>query len=120
MAGGAGADTLNGGTGTDTVDYSLEIGIRGVNVDLSDLLDQRGVDTFGTLDTLKSIENIVGSNRNDVLTGSNIKNSIFGLNGNDTIGGLQGQDRLDGGNGNDTISTAAGLVKLPKRAQIVS
>jgi Ca2+-binding RTX toxin-like protein len=47
------------------------------------------------------IENITGSNYNDVLTGDGAANALSGASGNDTLKGGAGTDTLDGGTGND-------------------
>jgi Ca2+-binding RTX toxin-like protein len=51
---------------------------------------------------------IIGSARNDTLSGTGGPDMIFGLAGRDTINGLAGNDLLCGGNGNDTISGGDG------------
>jgi len=55
-------------------------------------------------DTLVSIENIIGSEFNDVLVGNNLlENELWGLGGNDNIQGRGAQDIMHGGDGTDTI-----------------
>ncbi|NET20297.1 MULTISPECIES: hypothetical protein [unclassified Okeania] len=61
-------------------------------------------DGFGTIDTLKNLENIIGSEFNDVLIGNEKDNRIEGLAGDDIMVGNAGDDQLDGGNDNDTAS----------------
>jgi Ca2+-binding RTX toxin-like protein len=48
-------------------------------------------------DTLTSIENLVGSDFNDTLTGDAGANKLEGGVGNDTLNGGLGNDTLDGG-----------------------
>jgi len=67
-------------------------------------------DGLGGTDTLvqesagnSSIENVYGSNKDDVITGDTDVNNLIGQNGNDTIDGGAGHDTLEGGNGGDTI-----------------
>ena len=75
-----GNDILDGGLGLDTANYGTIA--SGVHVDLS-LTGQQ--DTIGAgLDTLISIENVTGSQFDDVLLGNSGDNSIIGLGGNDT------------------------------------
>ena len=96
LAGGAGADYLNGGDGIDTADYSTSS--AGVDVNL-----ERGTGLGGDAqgDILVNIENLIGSNFNDVLVGNAQVNMIDGGAGDDTITGGSNNDKLYGGAGND-------------------
>jgi Ca2+-binding RTX toxin-like protein len=87
---GGGADTLIGGKGIDTIDYSASG--SGVTVDLSNNANNKGGDAAG--DQLTSFENVTGSNSADNLTGNGSAN-VFD-------GGL-GADTIDGGAGVDTV-----------------
>ncbi|MCB1492326.1 MAG: hypothetical protein KDJ77_11115 [Rhodobiaceae bacterium] len=98
LNGGPGADMIDGGTGTDTASY---IGSAvGVNVQL-----QYNVATGGdaTGDTLTSIENLTGSDKNDTLIGNPGANTLSGGAGNDILKGLNGADSLFGGGGDDWL-----------------
>jgi Ca2+-binding RTX toxin-like protein len=53
--------------------------------------------------TLASIENALGGNFNDSLTGNGGANFFRGSAGNDTLNGKAGVDRLNGGAGNDAF-----------------
>lgn len=55
-------------------------------------------------DVLTSIENLLGSAFDDLLTGNDGTNVLAGLEGNDTLKGGGGADTLDGGSGSDTAS----------------
>ncbi|PWW03694.1 Ca2+-binding RTX toxin-like protein [Hoeflea marina] len=103
LEGGRGNDTLAGGGGTDTASYVHVTGGLGVTVDLA-----AGTATGGAgSDTLSGIENVTGSNFDDVLTGDD---------GNNVLEGGLGNDRLSGGGGIDTASfihaTASVVVDL--------
>ena len=98
LRGGAGNDTLIGGTGTDTADYSDATGAVTVDLSVSTAQVTGGAGT----DTLSGIENLIGSNFNDVLTGDAFANLISGGVGNDTINGGAGLDTMVGGVGDDT------------------
>jgi Ca2+-binding RTX toxin-like protein len=76
-----------------------------VSINLSTTSQQN---TLGAgLDTLNSIENVIGSAQNDTLTGSTGANSLDGGNGNDFLSGLAGNDTLAGGSGlGDTVTYA--------------
>ncbi|HHC29930.1 MAG TPA: calcium-binding protein, partial [Rhodobacterales bacterium] len=83
----AGDDLLNGGRGTDTLFIT---GATGATVDLSNTGVQ---DTGYGNDTVKGIENIVGSLQDDTLTGNAAANEIDGNAGDDTIYGGAGDDK---------------------------
>jgi Ca2+-binding RTX toxin-like protein len=100
LIGGAGADTLYGGTGSDTVDYRTSS--AGVNVNLTTNAGLGG-DAQGDIYESGSIENIAGSDHNDVLTGSSVANTLRGFSGNDEFRGGAGNDIFDGGDGEDKI-----------------
>jgi serralysin len=105
LTGNAGADALNGAGGTDTASYAGSNAGVTVNLGLSGA--QSGGHAQG--DTLVSIENIIGSNHNDVLTGDASANRLVGGSGNDTLNGANGNDVLDGGAGADVLTGGAGL-----------
>ena len=93
--GGAGNDTIDGGTGYDRVDYTSST--AGVVVTLGGTAEGTASDGLGGTDTLRSIEAVRGSEFDDVLTGSDTGafESFEGMGGNDTIDGLGGVDRVD-------------------------
>lgn len=99
----AGADKLIGGLGNDTASY--EHANAAVTADLSGLFFaahlQQG-DAQG--DTFDSIENLSGSQFNDILIGDAGNNIIYGGDGDDVLEGLGGADTFIGGNGNDTVT----------------
>lgn len=99
LNGGSGDDALLGGTGRDTVTYASAE--RAVMADLA-----RGTARDGEsgTDTLAEIENVVGSEHDDVLQGDAAGNHLSGLAGTDLLRGGPGDDRLDGGGGIDTVS----------------
>ncbi|MGI9353593.1 MAG: calcium-binding protein [Rhizobiaceae bacterium] len=63
-------------------------------------------------DTLQNIEDIIGSNFDDVLIGNEPANDINGDDGDDEIGGGNGNDTLRGGNGTDVLVGGAGADDL--------
>ena len=96
LIGGMGADVLDGGTGSDQANYSPSM--TGVMVDLAGT--GAGGDAAG--DTYISIENVRGSNHDDMLFGDSAANLLIGANGNDTLDGRGGNDALLGSSGDDT------------------
>jgi len=110
--GGPGADVLNGGLGNDTVSYasadstSVLNGARpkrdGVTVDLSNVNVQNTVNAG--LDLLVSIENVIGSDFNDTITGDANANVLDGGLTDDIITGGAGNDTLIGGDGDDVLT----------------
>lgn len=111
LIGTVGANSINGGNGSDTVFYTASL--SAITVDLTSASAQTGGDATG--DTLASIENIVGSIYHDTIIGSSVANildgsagndSITAGAGNDTLAGGQGYDTLDGGADSDTVSYA--------------
>lgn len=93
--GGAGDDTIDGGTGYDRVDYTSSG--QGVIVQLGGAADGTANDGLGGTDTLRNIEAVRGSDYGDLLQGSDTAEfeSFEGMAGNDTIDGGDGWDRAD-------------------------
>lgn len=99
LEGGDGDDVLNGQTGVDTASYAHAA--AGVTVRLTTTAAQ---DTHGAgVDTLKGMENLLGSAFNDVLTGSREANTLDGGAGDDRLNGDAGRDVLTGGDGADVF-----------------
>ena len=121
--GGAGADTIDGAGGVDSIWYLTST--AAVTVDLAAHAGTGG-DAEG--DTITGIENVLGTLYDDTITGDAAANKLEGGAGNDTIYGGDGDDviygawitdtgplgtanpgpqadMLNGGAGNDTITT---------------
>ncbi|MBT8002152.1 MAG: hypothetical protein HN578_04450, partial [Rhodospirillales bacterium] len=105
IIGGSGNDTIDGGAGEDEAVYYELTATTGVTVNLNTGL---ATDSFGDVDTLINIENIDGSDFDDVITGDAGSNVLKGDGGDDVITGLGGKDVLEGGSGNDTLTGADG------------
>lgn len=103
LIGGTGADILNGGAGTDWVRYHSSSAAVTVSLYVG---TQSGGDAEG--DRLAGIENIFGSNFNDILTGDGGNNFLRGYGGNDILIGAGGNDRLHGEDGNDILTGGTG------------
>ena len=108
LVGRDGADLLDGGPGSDGVGYSQSR--ERVAVDLRSSGPQSGGNAEG--DTLISIEEVVGSPHNDIITGDHNNNLLGGRNGNDELNGGDGDDRMWGHEGNDTLKGGAGADTL--------
>ena len=98
LKGGGGADTLNGGNGNDTA--SCANSADGVYVLL--YTDEAG-DGDAEGDELNSIENVTGSDHEDLLWGDDGVNVLDGMDGSDTLKGWGGADTLYGGDGSDFL-----------------
>ncbi|HIJ43903.1 MAG: calcium-binding protein [Rhodospirillales bacterium] len=120
LTGGLGDDWFRGGGGNDTIDG----GDNGAEVDTVSYFDADGAVTVdlgiqdGTTsqpvgggmgdDILIGIENIEGSDFDDIFIGDAAANFIDGDYGNDTITGGAGNDTLTGGGGSDTFIYQSG------------
>jgi Ca2+-binding RTX toxin-like protein len=100
LHGGVGSDVLLGGDGSDTADFRHYLG------GITATLDSSGTVTVsvapGELDTLASIEDVIGAAGADRLVGDSVRNVLDGGAGDDTLQGLGGNDTLRGGSGSDT------------------
>ena len=85
LLGGAGADSIDGGAGFDAVSFEDEAAAVTVNL---------ATGTTSTGDTLTSIEDVVGTDFGDTITGNAGDNIVDAGLGNDTIDGGAGTDSL--------------------------
>ncbi len=116
FVGGAGNDSFSGGDGNDTLSFSGTA---------TDLVVTMAADALGTglatgdgNDSFDyTVENLIGGDGNDALSGNDLANSLAGGSGNDTLAGGDGDDLVNGdggddllagGLGNDTLSGGAG------------
>lgn len=109
LTGNNGSNRLNGGTGVDTASYATS------RVGVTVGLDRVGPQSTGAgIDTLISIENLTGSNRNDVLHGNANANVLNGGAGIDTLSYARAASAVavslaittaqaTGGGGSDTV-----------------
>ena len=112
LDGGAGNDILDGGLGVDTASYAAAA--AGVHVSL---LTSAAQNTIGAgMDTLISIEKLVGSGFADTLTAGTAGSTLNGGNGGDDLIGGPGSDILNGGGASDfadyALATAGVTVSL--------
>ena len=107
MTGGAGEDTMDGGEGRDTVDYSDAD--EGVRV----LMHHSNSGGFGNGDNgdaqgdwVTNVEVLIGSDFNDVMSGTNdniIHETLIGGDGDDFLIGGLGDETIEGGAGADQV-----------------
>jgi len=97
------SDTLIGGAGIDTVDYSGggTAGSIVAYLAAGTIAKRVGNSTF--YDLLSSVENVVGTASVDNLMGDRYANKLSGGAGNDSISGGEGNDVLGGGAGADNV-----------------
>lgn len=103
LDGGAGDDYINGGLGNDTVTFANNS--SGV---IFSLATSTSVASDGYTDILVSIENVIGTNFWDNITGDNSNNIIYGLGRDDGLSGGLGDDTLIGGDGKDYLTGGIG------------
>jgi Ca2+-binding RTX toxin-like protein len=116
LLGGAGADILDGGLGDDLMDggagidtVSFASSAAGVSIRLGATIAQK---TGSGMDSLRRMENVIGSAHDDVLLGSIGNNRLHGARGNDQLSGGRGQDALEGGVGADILNGGFGNDRL--------
>jgi serralysin len=106
LKGGLGNDYSDGGGGVDTASYddkttSVSVTLNGA---IAAIVKVNGINE----DTIVNIENVIGGNGNDTLTGDGFTNVLFGFGGTDTLSGGLGNDTLVAGLGNDILAGGAG------------
>jgi Ca2+-binding RTX toxin-like protein len=97
---------FDGGAGSDTLDYSGWGG--GFTLTLNGATWANATWTSGLFDTIRNVENVLGSADADTIIGDGFDNFLAGNGGNDTLSGGLGNDTLDGGTGADTMTGGVG------------
>ena len=95
----AGNDFIDGGAGNEDKVYYDE-SPKGVTVNL---IDGRATDGWDNTDTLMNIEQVLGSDFDDIITGDENENELYGEDGNDELYGRGADDELYGEDGNDKL-----------------
>ena len=118
LSGDEGVDTLDGGNGFDTADYSFSLDSWNINLAAGTAAIIR-TNGSAPVETLASIEAVIGGLGSDRITGDDGANRIQGGAGNDILqggggddvfvvgGDEDGIDAVDGGSGYDRIEAAA-------------
>ena len=104
-----GADAIDGGSGTeDVVDYSAS------NAAITLTLGAGATNTGGHAagDIVTTVENVIGSDHDDMITGDNVRNELYGGTGDDTLDGGANTDELYGGAGSDLLIGGTGADTL--------
>ena len=134
LEGGAGADRLYGGNGADTASYTgsdagvvvrlHNLSARGGHAEGDTFENTLGVtytSTDGTTQTenLPDIENLTGSDHNDILAGDRRDNRLYGAAGDDILYGGPGggDDLMDGGPGADKLYGGQGRRPVDRRCR---
>lgn len=105
---GFGRDILDGGDGIDTAIYTSLNEDPGVPFFQNLETGQAGVVGAVPLDTIRNVENLIGTNFKDITTGNGVANHIQAFNGDDEVDGRGGNDTLVGGGGGDTLKGSDG------------
>ena len=100
-----GTDVLDGMTDPlgDTASFNATPVIGNISINANNGNAQQNFTANGLgLVTLLNIQNLIGSNYNDILTGDGVGNYLEGGNGDDRLIGVGGNDTLVGGANSDT------------------
>jgi Ca2+-binding RTX toxin-like protein len=103
----SGTDTVIGGAGMDTLDFSART-VAGLTLDLSITGSARAIGGGGSIVLSDNLENVVGTVLNDNVTGNSLGNYVVGLAGADQLTGASGDDILLGGDGDDIVVGSEG------------
>jgi Ca2+-binding RTX toxin-like protein len=112
LVAGSGADSMNGGAGTDLVYYTRLA--APVIVDLATPSNSTGDaanDTYSSIEGFvlsSQADTFVGSASNDLAKGGNGDDNLSGGAGADTLSGEGNNDIINGGDGNDVINGGTG------------
>ncbi len=114
----AGNDTLDGGSGLNTMEYSSAPSGAAVLIDfqagtVSKYQNDRliGVDVYTNIASVTAsggADTLTGSDKNDILNGGAGNDVLNGGDGNDVLNGGAGNDVLNGGDGNDVLNGGTG------------
>jgi len=106
LIGRGGNDILNGGSGTDRADYRSDVAAITVTYDVGSAFDATVNDGSGGVDDLSSIEQVRGSQFDDIFIGNDADNRFRGEGGADTFTGGGGNDRFEYTRGDESVDVA--------------
>mgnify|MGYP001193231778 CR=1 FL=1 len=111
----AGEDMHNGGSDVDTISFAAFKANKPVSVDLTagTFIHPNGVD----VQTLVSIENVIGSKGDDTIDGNTAANTIRAGHGADAVNGGGGRDVIIGGANRDTLTGGGGKDRFDYNAE---
>jgi Ca2+-binding RTX toxin-like protein len=113
LIGGTGDDLLDGGAGLDIVSYQAAESRMTVDLGAGTAQSDYGSALYGIgIDTLVSIDGVLGSIHGDTLIGHGGDNVLSGEAGDDLLRGLAGDDVLNGGDDVDTADFSDATVGL--------
>jgi len=110
LIGGAGADDLNGASGSfafDTASYATADTSVFIDLDIDGTRFGRGYRGDAQGDTLTEIEQVIGSDYEDILIAGTPDYTLDGGDGDDRLLALGGNDILRGGDGDDLLAQGA-------------
>lgn len=110
-------DILDGGAGTDLVDYSDAKGKQTIYFDPAEnSKGERSKDTWisieGVMGATKAKNDIYGADTDDRIIGGDKSDKLYGRDGMDALEGRGGKDELFGGAGFDILNGGRGSDKL--------
>ncbi|MDI1297280.1 MAG: calcium-binding protein [bacterium] len=123
LVGGAGSDLMDGGAGNDVASYrdaTASIFSVAANGNKAGMIDGHSygisldiatpINNFGdaAFDALVNVENIWGSDFDDIIRADDGGGQVYGFAGNDVLDALGGNDTIYGGSGADIIAGGSG------------
>tara|TARA_R110000787_G_scaffold16622_39_gene51356 strand:+ start:38641 stop:41886 length:3246 start_codon:yes stop_codon:yes gene_type:complete len=96
----AGRGLISDNAGRDVLNFAAVLSDLDIDLDNGATSSLYGHDI--SFDTGTVIEDVIGGDGNDILTGNAADNILSGMRGDDTLAGGEGNDTLSGGAGNDT------------------
>jgi Ca2+-binding RTX toxin-like protein len=117
-----GSDVMNGGEGSDSIDYSERTASLAITLCIGTPASCTGLCACGSddgedqeYDALVNIENVYGGRGDDSIRGSSADNRLLGGDGNDELFGDDGNDTIYGDSGNDSLYGGADADLLDDR-----
>lgn len=106
LSGGGGNDELSGNTGDDVIKGDTGVDLLNGNDGADTMYAGSAVTSFSK--TLHAGETLNGGAGDDTMYGESGNDAIRGEDGDDTLNGRAGNDRLEGGKGGDSLTGGSG------------